>query len=60
MKAHLHGGIAYTGLGVIVKAIQLGGKAEPEAIRQGFKKVDYVDKTMGSISLTTITRPIHG
>ena len=48
-KPALMGGLAYTGLGVIVKAITLGGKAEPDAIRQGFKKVDYVDKIMGSI-----------
>jgi len=48
-KPHLHGGIGYTGLHVMAKAIQLGGKAEPEAIRQGLMKLNYTDKTMGPI-----------
>jgi branched-chain amino acid transport system substrate-binding protein len=48
-KPHLHGGIGYTGLNVLAKAIQLGGKAEPEAIRQGLIDLAYMDKTMGPI-----------
>jgi branched-chain amino acid transport system substrate-binding protein len=48
-KPHLHGGIGYTGLNVLAKGIQAGGKAEPDAIRQGLKKLDYRDKTMGPI-----------
>ncbi len=48
-KPHLHGGIGYTGLNVMAKAIQAGGKAEPDAIRQGLMKLDYTDKTMGPI-----------
>ena len=48
-KPHFHGGIGYTGLHVLAKGIQAGGKAEPDAIRQGLKKLNYMDKTMGPI-----------
>ncbi len=33
----------------MVQAIQLGGKVEPEAIRQGLEKVGYFHKNMGPI-----------
>jgi len=48
-KPRLHGGIAYAGLKALAKAIELGGKVNPDAIRQGLKKLDYVDKSMGPI-----------
>lgn len=48
-KPHLHGGIGYAGLKAMAKAIELGGKVEPDAIRQGLKKLDYFDKSMGPI-----------
>jgi branched-chain amino acid transport system substrate-binding protein len=49
MKPHMHGGIGYSGLTAMAKAITLGGKAEPDAIRQGLKKLDYYDKNLGHI-----------
>jgi branched-chain amino acid transport system substrate-binding protein len=48
-KPHWGAGIAYTGLYTMVKAIQLGGKVEPEAIRKGLEKVGYFHKNMGPI-----------
>ena len=42
-------GLAYTGVYAMAKAIELGGKAEPEAIREGLKKMDYFHKNMGPI-----------
>jgi branched-chain amino acid transport system substrate-binding protein len=49
MKPHLGAPQGYTGLKVMAKAIELGGKAEPEAIRQGLKKINITDKIMGPI-----------
>lgn len=48
-KPHLHGGIGYSGLYAMAKAIELGGKAEPDAIRQGLEKLDYQDENLGPI-----------
>lgn len=48
-KPHLGAGIAYTGLKALAKAIELGGKVEPDAIRQGLKKLNYMDPNMGPI-----------
>jgi branched-chain amino acid transport system substrate-binding protein len=48
-KPRLHGGLAYAGLKALAKAIELGGQVKPDAIRQGLKKLNYVDKSMGPI-----------
>jgi ABC-type branched-subunit amino acid transport system substrate-binding protein len=48
-KPHLHGGIGYSGLRAMAKAIELGGKVEPDAIRRGLKMLDYQDENLGPI-----------
>jgi branched-chain amino acid transport system substrate-binding protein len=48
-KPHLHGGLGYSGLRAMAKAIELGGKVEPDAIRRGLKMLDYQDENLGPI-----------
>lgn len=48
-KPHIHHGISYSGLHALARAIELGGKAEPDAIRQGLKKLDFTDPILGPV-----------
>lgn len=49
MQPHWHSGVGYSGLKVLGKGIEAGGKAEPDAIRQGLKKLNYMDESLGPV-----------